>query len=362
MAEDDAQSQSFRVTTTLTGRTRSDSTSGVVDMDMSGFGGGGSGKKADADEGMQTPTTANSDTDLRTPVQEISPVPASSDMDTNANANVNALDQLFSPTMSEGPLALGRRESDFGSAVKSKSKSGVGAASGSFSNNNNSNSNNANSKANTGSRSGPGDGIEEGEVEMDDDARFSNVPLTGTGPGSGDPRKSFAAGRVSGSSSPSSSMLERRSTVSFGRSSVGLASAASIRSGVVVNSSNSKGGPSDAISGSGAGGSKHRKSASAHTVGSGPRASEGGNLPFLLHRLDLQKSLEGDGGVGGEGKGGTDARRLSANGQQRLQEEFSRLQHGHQRRPSRADDENSIDWGMFLVHYSLVPYLSPPPL
>ncbi|KAL5485221.1 GYP5 [Sanghuangporus weigelae] len=134
------------------------------------------------------------------------------------------------------------------------------------------------------------------EVETEvDDERFSNVPLSGvtTLNGSENSRGSLA-----------SVMLERRSTVSLGR----------------PGSSNSV-----------AKTSRHKKAASSYTLGSVARESVG-NLPFLLQRLDLQKSQ-------------TDAnRRVSFNGHQRLQEEFSKLQNEHQSVLSEAEIADSIDW------------------
>ena len=137
-------------------------------------------------------------------------------------------------------------------------------------------------------------------VDLEDDVRFSNVPLSAK-----ESHKSLA-----------SSLLDRRSTVSFGKKS---------RSNTV---SSLKG---------------HRKSASAHTVGSSsPRASE----QFLLQRLEHSKSMDDS----------SDAKRLSASGQQRIQEEFSKLQNGHTSKPPRADsssdeDESSIDWGSSVPHW-----------
>ena len=130
-------------------------------------------------------------------------------------------------------------------------------------------------------------------VDMDDDVRFSNVPLSAK-----ESHKSLA-----------SSFLDRRSTVSFGKGE---------RRSVASSSK------------------AHRKSASAHTVGSSPRASE----QFLLHRLDQQKSMAD----------ASELKRLSVNGQQRLREEFSKLQNGHTTKPPQADgssddDGSAIDWG-----------------
>lgn len=138
-------------------------------------------------------------------------------------------------------------------------------------------------------------------VDMDDDVRFSNVPLSAK-----ESRKSLA-----------SSFLDRRSTVSFGKDE---------RQSVASNTK------------------AHRKSASAHTIGSSPRASE----QFLLHRLDQQKSMAD----------ASDLKRLSVNGQQRLREEFTKLQNGQAINPPQADsssddNESAIDWGACLVAHWL---------
>ncbi|THH05281.1 hypothetical protein EW145_g4915 [Phellinidium pouzarii] len=130
--------------------------------------------------------------------------------------------------------------------------------------------------------------VAETEV-VDDEARFSNVPLSGNSHGSEQDLQ----------------RLERRSTVSFGR-------------------------PGSSTSGSKKSG--HKKSASSYAVGSSVRGSVG-NLPFLLHRLDLQRSQEDS------------SRRISSDGQQRLQEEFSRIQNGLQSSSSSETDvESTIDW------------------
>ncbi|KAH8119401.1 RabGAP/TBC [Phellopilus nigrolimitatus] len=135
------------------------------------------------------------------------------------------------------------------------------------------------------------------EIEVvDDDSRFSNVPLSGGTLSSGqDSRASFSA----------SSIAERRSTVSFERP--GSAASSPRKS--------------------------HKKSASSYTVGSSSRGSVG-NLPFLLQRLDLQKSQEET----------NLSKRISLDGQQRLQEEFSRIQNGHQSCHPETETEKTIDW------------------
>lgn len=69
----------------------------------------------------------------------------------------------------------------------------------------------------------------------------------------------------------------------------------------------------------------HKKTASTSTIMSAS------NVPFLLSRLDMQ---EEDG-----------SRRQSLDGQQKLQEEFSKMQGGQDRQTQEAA-ANSIDWGM----------------
>ena len=149
-------------------------------------------------------------------------------------------------------------------------------------------------EANFERRDSVADSTTEVETEADNE-RFSNVPLSGvtTLNGSENSRGSMA-----------SIMLERRSTVSLGRpgSSTSVAKV-----------------------------SRHKKSASSYTIGS-VRESVG-NLPFLLQRLDLQKSQSNAN------------HRVSLNGQQRLQEEFSKLQNEQQKEVSEAETIDSIDWG-----------------
>ena len=135
---------------------------------------------------------------------------------------------------------------------------------------------------------------------LDDDTRFSNVPL------SGDANNSLVNGAHSRVSTSASSMSERRSTMSFEK----------------------LGSPVSAMRKN-----MHKKSASSYTVGSSNRESAG-NLPFLLHRLDLQKVQENANG-----------QRRSLEGQQRIQEEFSRLQSGLPAIDASVDEESAIDWG-----------------
>lgn len=134
---------------------------------------------------------------------------------------------------------------------------------------------------------------------VDDDTRFSNVPLSAD-----------ANGTHTRESTSTSSVSERRSTLSFDKS----------------------GSPSSIIRKN-----MHKKSASSYTVGSSGRESAG-NLPFLLHRLDLQKVQEN-----------TNGQRKSLDGQQRIQEELSRLQNGLPTIDAETNEENAIDWGMQSV-------------
>lgn len=137
---------------------------------------------------------------------------------------------------------------------------------------------------------------------LNDELRFSNVPLSGGGTNA----------ILDSPSSPatSTSVLERRKTTSSG----------GLESNFVAKKT------------------LHKKSASSYTVGSASRESAG-NLPFLLQRLDLQKAQEG----------ANLARRISLDGQQRIQEEFERIQSGHQANPMEMDAEHAIDWGEFVL-------------
>jgi hypothetical protein len=75
---------------------------------------------------------------------------------------------------------------------------------------------------------------------------------------------------------------------------------------------------------------EHKKSGSNSTV----RSIR--NLPFILARLDIQRAEGAD----------PKAHRSSVDGQQRLQEEFARLQNQRKEEENAAD---SIDWGTFNV-------------
>ncbi|EJD02967.1 RabGAP/TBC [Fomitiporia mediterranea MF3/22] len=99
-------------------------------------------------------------------------------------------------------------------------------------------------------------------------------------------------------------MLDRRSTISLGR-------------------------PGSKATGSKI--SRHKKSASSYAAGSALRGSVG-NLPFLLQRLDFQKSQD------------KANHRDSSDGQQRLQEEFNKLQNGHQTTCEEDEADDDIDW------------------
>ena len=80
----------------------------------------------------------------------------------------------------------------------------------------------------------------------------------------------------------------------------------------------------------------HKKSASTTTLDSNNRTSTG-NLPFLLHRLDLQEVQE---------DANPASHRLSLDGQHRIQEEFTRLQSSQ----TEASDDGlseAIDWGEY---------------
>jgi hypothetical protein len=83
----------------------------------------------------------------------------------------------------------------------------------------------------------------------------------------------------------------------------------------------------------------HKKSASTTTLDSNNRTSAG-NLPFLLHRLDLQKVQE---------DASPTSHRLSLDGQHRIQEEFSRLQ-SSKTEASNDSPSETIDWGTCLLH------------
>ena len=76
----------------------------------------------------------------------------------------------------------------------------------------------------------------------------------------------------------------------------------------------------------------HKKSASTSTILSA------NNIPFLLSRLDLQKAQEED---------DSESHRMSKDGQQKLQEEFNRMQNDVQTEDV-APVEDSIDWGLRL--------------
>ena len=201
---------------------------------------------------------------------------------------------------------------------------------------------------------------------MDDgeDSRFSNVPLTATPrSGSGIPlalRESISVPSTSinggphggndassiNSVTPSSSIgsatrVERRSMVSMSSFSFGggRASLDSPEKGQGTNK------PARLLT--------HKKSASSHTLGSltslrmsatispnpGVRGSMG-NLPFLLQRLDVQKSGDGD----------TSLKEEQA--RQQLQEEFERMRvkeklktTSEEKETSDGDAEAKIDWG-----------------
>ena len=81
----------------------------------------------------------------------------------------------------------------------------------------------------------------------------------------------------------------------------------------------------------------HKKSASTTTLESDGHNSSG-NLPFLLHRLDLQKVKE---------DADPTSRRLSLDGQHRIHEEFSRLQ-SNKTEALNVGAGESIDWGMYV--------------
>lgn len=142
------------------------------------------------------------------------------------------------------------------------------------------------------------DDVAEAEA-VDDDTRFSNVPLSAD-----------ANGTHTRESTSTSSVAGRRSTLSFDKN----------------------GSPPSIVRKN-----MHKKSASSYTVGSSGRESAG-NLPFLLHRLDLQKVQEN-----------TNGQRKSLDGQQRIQDELARLQNGLPTIDAEANDENAIDWGMHFV-------------
>lgn len=133
------------------------------------------------------------------------------------------------------------------------------------------------------------------DVDVDDE-RFSNIPLSGA---------STLNGTHESRGSLASVMLDRRSTISLGRPG-------SKATGPKI--------------------SRHKKSASSYAAGSALRGSVG-NLPFLLQRLDLQKSQD------------KANHRDSSDGQQRLQEEFNKLQNGHQTTSEEDEADDDIDWG-----------------
>ena len=221
-----------------------------------------------------------------------------------------SLDNLFSPTEPKRSLVskLKGERGDYGEGMKRESivDSGVGI---------------------------------EVEVEEDDEARFSNVPLSGGTVLSREDRESVGAGtrEVWGGAglkegaekrgSGRTSLLDKRSTVSLGRP--GSSTLEGLRS------------------------SRHKKSASSYTLGSltaimnggGPNGDklamgegEGkvGNLPFILQRLDLQKL-----------DGGKADRRTSGEGQLKLKEEFSKLQEEIQAK--EAESIKAIDWGKLMI-------------
>lgn len=158
------------------------------------------------------------------------------------------------------------------------------------------------------------DSVAEGDiVDVDlgvDESHFSNVPLSA---GAGERNGNGAANRGSGLSvlnrATSSSQAGRPISYSVGQS-VSTPQMAGSKKG------------------------SHKKSASSTTLDSNPRNSSG-NLPFLLHRLDLQKVQE---------TANPSSHRLSLDGQHRIHEEFSRLQ-SNQVETLTAGADESIDWG-----------------
>lgn len=134
------------------------------------------------------------------------------------------------------------------------------------------------------------------EIPLDDDTRFSTVPLSG--------RQSTSSNfsRVSRSSRLDDS---RRNTVSMGRPGSSTSVAAKIF---------------------------HKKSSSSTTA-----RDSAANLPFLLQRLDIQKAQDDS---------NPSAHRSSLEVQQRLQEELSRLQNGHQQESSDSVLNGQVDWGV----------------
>lgn len=162
----------------------------------------------------------------------------------------------------------------------------------------------------------------------EEDMRFSLVPLSGSLVNGSNGKESKAGEDATppGASSPPSAVgPEKRSTVALAR----RGSDASPRASPTVSSTK-----------------RHKKAASSYTsTGTGgPRASIG-NLPFLLQRLDLQRAQKAE--VNANGAGPYSPRRVSTDGQQRLQEEFVRIHNGAQVDPNDEDsEENAIDWGM----------------
>lgn len=136
----------------------------------------------------------------------------------------------------------------------------------------------------------------------DDDAGFSTVALSA--------RQSLESSRLSlGSNTSESAKDDRRRTIALDSSDVAT----------LVNPEESR--------------QQHKKSASVSTILSA------NNVPFLLSRLDLQKAQDED---------SVDSRRSSRDSQQKLQEEFNRVQNDvHVATPTVAED--SIDWGMFML-------------
>lgn len=130
------------------------------------------------------------------------------------------------------------------------------------------------------------------EVTLDDDPRFSTVPLT--------------AYRNGTSGSSFELQMGRR------------------RSSSIIISENDSSSTKHSL---------HKKSLSESSVLSG------NNLPFILARLDAQKALDAH---------DPKSHRISVDGQLKLKEEFVRLQSGRLEEVENAAHA-TIDWGMLLI-------------
>lgn len=286
-------------------RKRSDSMAGVVDLDMSSGG--------DSISNNTTSTTASADKESNaaiTPEETRSSAEADENVETEVGASVASLDELLSPVPGEDGTPAHR-----GSLADSVIAAG------------------------------------------DEDTRFSVVPLSGSlgngaafggvgdspGPSTSQSKLTTSSSvRSSASTTPDVNGLAKRSTIALPR----RGSDASPREGRESGKAGSINGGTAAFA------KRHKKAASSYTSGGGARASMG-NLPFLLQRLDLQRAqkaeAEATGGLGGL----LSPRRASgsADGQQRLQEEFVRIHTGARAQgdSDSADAEANIDWGTCFV-------------